>query len=67
MFLQLAHTKLDAFNVSQDLGIECDKRGSVVEMNAAIGIAYKLTYVTGITPASPRVHYKNVQIVVWYD
>ena len=93
MFLQLAHTKLDVFKFSQELGIECYKitklfpnsekfamvqqirraalsvhlniaegcsgkskadrtrfyeiaRGSVIEIDAAIGIAYKLSYVS---------------------
>ncbi len=91
MFLQLAHTKLDAFSSSQALALECYKitklfpesekfgmlqqirraalsvhlniaegcsrksiperrrffeisRGSVIEIDAAIGIAYKLSY-----------------------
>jgi four helix bundle protein len=91
MFLQLAHTKLDAFKFSQELALECYKithlfpneekfaivqqirravisvhlniaegcsrkskneriryfeiaRGSVIEIDAAIGIAYKLSY-----------------------
>ncbi len=92
MFLQLAHTKLESFKVSQELAMECYKitklfpdsekfamvqqlrraalsvhlniaegcsrkskadrtrfyeiaRGSVIEIDAAIGIAYKLSYV----------------------
>jgi four helix bundle protein len=91
MFLQLKHTKLDVFNTSQELTMECYKitklfpdsekfaisqqirraalsvhlniaegcsrkskpdrtrffeiaRGSVVEIDTAIGISYKLTY-----------------------
>ena len=91
MFLQLAHTKLDVYKVSQELALECYKitklfpneekfamiqqirraaisvhlnitegcsrkskterkryfeiaRGSVIEIDAAIGIAYKLSY-----------------------
>lgn len=92
MFLQLAHTKLDIYQFSQELALECYKiskslpsdekfalvqqirraalsvhlniaegssrrseaerkryfeiaRGSVIEIDAAIGIAYKLSYV----------------------
>jgi four helix bundle protein len=91
MFLQLAHTKLDVFNFSQELAMQCYKitklfpdsekfamvqqirraalsvhlniaegcsrkskpdrtrffeiaRGSVIEIDAAIGIAHKLNY-----------------------
>lgn len=91
MFLNLAHTKLDVFNQTQDLAVECYRitkdfpseekyaliqqlrraavsvhlnvaegcsrkseterkrffeisRGSVIEVDAAIGIAYKLKY-----------------------
>ena len=93
MFLQLAHTKLNAFQLSQELALECYKvtktfpadekfamvqqirraaisvhlniaegcsrkskaeraryfeiaRGSVIEIDSAIGIAHKLSYVT---------------------
>ena len=93
MFLQLAHTKLDIYQSSQELALECYKvtklfpseekfamiqqirraalsvhlniaegasrksdverkryfeiaRGSVIEIDAAIGIAYKLVYVS---------------------
>ena len=93
MFLELAHTKLDAYKVSQELVLECYKvtnlfpkdekfalvqqirraatsvhlnfaegcsrkseierkrflavsRGSVIEIDAAIGVAHKLSYVT---------------------
>jgi four helix bundle protein len=93
MFLQLAHTKLDVYKISQDLAIECYEivkhfpdiekfamsqqirraaisvhlniaegcsrksklertiyfeiaRGSVIEIDAAIGIANKLAYVS---------------------
>ena len=93
MFLQLAHTKLNVFEISQQLGLDCYQvtklfpdsekfamvqqirraalsvhlniaegcsrkskadrtrffeiaRGSVIEVDAAIGIAYKLEYVT---------------------
>jgi len=37
MFLKLAHTKTDVFRQSQKLALEC-------EIDAAIGIAYKLQY-----------------------
>jgi four helix bundle protein len=93
MFLQLAHTKLNVFQLSQELALECYKitrffpvdekfamvqqirraalsvhlniaegcsrkskaerkrffeiaRGSVIEIDSAIGIAHKLTYTT---------------------
>ena len=93
MFLQLAHTKLDVYKVSQELALECYRitkqfpneekfalvqqirraatsvhlnlaegcsrkseaerkrffeisRGSLIEIDTAIGIAYKLSYVT---------------------
>ena len=38
MFLQLAHTKLDVYQCSQVA------RGSVIEIDSAIGIAHKLSY-----------------------
>lgn len=41
MFLQLAHTKLNIFNVTQDLEIS---RGFLIEVDAAIRIAYQLSY-----------------------
>lgn len=38
MLLQLAHTKLDVYQSAQDLVA----RGSVIEIDTAIGIAHKL-------------------------
>ena len=54
MFLYLAHIKLDVYKFSQELSLECygiTKKfpleiacGSIIEIDSAIGIAFKLEY-----------------------
>ena len=51
MFLQLAHTKLNVNQFSQALALERSRffeiaRGSVIEIDAALGIAHQLSYAT---------------------
>jgi four helix bundle protein len=115
MFLQLAHTKLDIHQFSQELALECYKitklfpsdekyamiqqirraalsvhlniaegssrksdaerkryfeiaRGSVIEVDTAIGIAYNLVYVKmEDLQLLGRTGYKKFQIIKWYD